>query len=77
VWRLYKQKQTKKSFANSSFLKPFTGAVCQKNVHRKTPVSQDALPSTGRTRAYFKTMRDTLNTSLSHPCEVLSSRMTQ
>ena len=60
-----KPRNRNKAFAN--FLKPFASAVWHKDIHRNQPASQDNLPSNGRTRAYFKIMRDSLKTNLFLP----------
>jgi len=51
-----KARNTGKSFAH--FLKPLASAVWHKDINRNHPASQDTLPSTGQTRAYFTIMRD-------------------
>jgi len=65
-----KARNTGKSIAN--FLKPLASAVWHKDINRNHSASQDALPSTGRTRAYFKIMRDSLKTNLCLPSSFIT-----
>jgi len=58
------------SFAN--FLKPLASALWHKDINHNHPFSQDILPSTGRTRAYFKIMRYSLKTNLCLPSSFIT-----
>ena len=71
--KLPKKKQnTSKLFPN--FLKPLVraSAVWYQDINCNHTVSQDALPSTVQTRAYFKIMRDSLKTNLCLPSSFIT-----
>jgi len=57
-----KPRNRNKPFAN--FLKAFAITVWHKDIHRNHPASQDNLPSTCRTKTYFKIMHHSLKTNL-------------
>jgi len=62
-----------KSFAH--FLKPLASAVWHKDINRNHPFSQDTLPSTARTRAYFTIMSSSfIRSDSSTKCDTQAPR---